>query len=250
MTSVFVDFCVLGWYNVIKIDNEVYFVKISEINEIEYNYIFEIDNLKKALDICQTLYDEMKNGKYKIPGDVYQEIQKYNEDFISICNILINRVDIKSLDDYDNAIKSLIIINSKTRKLIYNIKGKKLKTYQIELHRMIYKINTYIPFSMTRLERFFNNHITMIVIIAGFGFFTSIFFAAELSNDIYVLAISSICVALYLIFYVIFCKKIEKAFSLDKINRTIYKNTYTHSANKKLTKEELNSIIDIVKIIK
>lgn len=64
------------------------------------------------------------------------------------------------------------------------------------------------------------------------------------------LVASAVTMVIIFLLYFIFHKKIEKGFTMDRINRTIYKNTYVHSVNKQLTKKDIETILKLINIKK
>lgn len=223
---------------------------IKSINEIEYIYIFQIDNLKKAKILCEKINNEIARDKFSVDSDFDKMIHIYNKDFISICNNLINRININSLEDYNNAVKSLIIINSKAKQIINKIKDKKLKNNLKPLYKKYLEIECNIPFATTRTDMFFNNHITATLIALIVVLMAELFVFAIFSENEILIAASAVTMVIIFPLYFIFHKKIEKGFTMDRINRTIYKNTYVHSVNKELTKKDIETILKLINIKK
>lgn len=223
---------------------------IKNINEIEYFYIFQIDNLKKAKTLCEDIIKTIKQDKISLESNFDKMIQTYNKDFISICNNLIERTNIVSIEDYNNAVKSLIIINAKTKQLINENKNKKYKAVLKSLYKKYLQIESNIPFATTRTDMFFNNHITATLIILVLFLVAEIIFFAIFSDNEILIAVSAATMIVILLLYFIFFKKIEKGFTIDRINRTIYKNTYVYSVNKELTKKDIETISKLINITK
>lgn len=223
---------------------------IKSINEIEYIYIFQIDNLKKAKILCEEINNEIARDKFSLDSDFDKMIHIYNKDFISICNNLINRININSIEDYNNAVKSLIIINSKAKQIINKIKDKKLKNDLEPLYKKYREIECNIPFATTRTDMFFNNHITATLIALIFVLMAELFVFAIFSENEILIAASAVTMVIIFLLYFIFHRKIEKGFTMDRINRTIYKNTYVHSVNKELTKKDIETILKLINIKK
>lgn len=83
---------------------------------LEYKYIFEIDNIKQSLYLC--LLHSANLSKYKLSKLDYHKIKNYTKDFKSISKKLIKPKDITNINEYIDALDSLIIINTKIKKIL------------------------------------------------------------------------------------------------------------------------------------
>lgn len=88
-------------------------MNIKDIPYTEYYYIFEIDCVKKACSIIDSL--KCLIDKYQ---DIHlqdkEQIKIYVDDFKQVGNNLITREEITDYTDYENNMKTLAIINAKT----------------------------------------------------------------------------------------------------------------------------------------
>lgn len=85
------------------------------MNDLEYKYIFEIDNIKQSLYLCLVHSANLSN--YNLSKLDCHRIKNYTKDFKSISKKLIKTKNIDNIDEYINALNSLIIINARIKKI-------------------------------------------------------------------------------------------------------------------------------------
>lgn len=113
-------------------------MNIKDIPYTEYYYIFEIDCVKKACSIIDSL--KCLIDKYQ---DIHlqdkEQIKIYVDDFKQVGNNLITREEITDYTDYENNMKTLAIINAKIQAIIYSYN---LQNINIDIEKYCKYINS------------------------------------------------------------------------------------------------------------
>lgn len=198
-------------------------MKIKKLDEIEYYYIFEMDNLKRVLYFYITSGVSIENSKL-IQKDKHR-IKCYTKEIKALCYKLIKKDNINTTEEYINTISTLITIHSKIRQILRNKKYKKEKSVK-KIESDFNNISKLLTFSETTLKAFYINHRTAIIIILiviAFCFGVYISFLSK--NVLLLLSLFLIVMFLYL-YYFVFTNKAINSFTNDSINRTIRSNTY------------------------
>lgn len=221
-------------------------VDFKHINGTEYKYIFEIDNIKRALfQIKKSCLLIMKCSFLEMK--IKRRIIKFEKDFKIICFRIIKK-EIETIDDYINAVSALVSINAKIERTLRKIKDKKHKREITKIYYSFKKVDKFIPFATGRFEIFVNNHSTSIGIFLIILLITIVFTVYFFSQNTVIALLAALLMILFMIFYLAFENRIENGLLINKIDRNIYKNTYAYRVNKKSTIEDLDLILKVLRM--
>jgi len=216
-------------------------LNIKELDNTVYNYIFEIDNIKKSFCLYTQLYLNVEKCEY-IKDIDKRRVKRLALQFKLLCKKIIRRDKINTFEDYKLCVQSLVVINAKVQKILNSEDYYKFKKIS-DIEKEYNKINNYLSYSNSFLTTFINDHLTafgiiLIIVVSIIVIFLLSFKNCNLGIIIIVLLsfIFSIC-------YFIFHKKITRNFNVDHINKTISNNTYVKSLKIKIAHKNIKDII-------
>lgn len=93
-------------------------MNIEHMTNIEYNYVLEIDNIKRSYFLTTTLQKMINTSNISTRDK--RRLKAYNKDFKLVCKRLIKRKDILNYDIYKTSVQTLIIINAKSSYILNN----------------------------------------------------------------------------------------------------------------------------------
>lgn len=136
-------------------------MNIKDMPYKEYYYIFEIDCVKQACSIINSL-EHIINEKEIICDKDKNLLITYIKDFKEISNHLKTREHINSYHDYENSMKALAIINAKIQAILYNYN---LPNTNFHIDNYCKRINSLLTFTHTAKDIFMQNHSVVIILI-------------------------------------------------------------------------------------
>lgn len=136
-------------------------MNIKDMPYKEYYYIFEIDCVKQACSIINSL-EHIINEKEIICDKDKNLLITYIKDFKEINNHLKTREHINSYHDYENSMKALAIINAKIQAILYSYNLPNVDFYVDDYCK---RINSLLIFTHTAKDIFMQNHSTVIILI-------------------------------------------------------------------------------------
>lgn len=136
-------------------------MNIKDMPYKEYYYIFEIDCVKQACSIINSL-EHIINEKEIICDKDKNLLITYIKDFKEISNHLKTREHINSYHDYENSMKALAIINAKIQAILYSYNLPNVDFYVDDYCK---RINSLLIFTHTAKDIFMQNHSTKFILI-------------------------------------------------------------------------------------
>ncbi len=200
---------------------------VKKIGNIEYNYILEIDNIKRALYLSILLHLKIKKQE-DIKLSDRRIISRYAKEFKVLCKKLINREGINSYSDYKNCIQALVLINAKIQAILNDKKYNRNKFVE-DIEKEYNKINRYLPYAQSSAMVFVENHLTCILFFILVGLMVCWLAISTFVVDFFAVVVALITLLVLTVIFTIFYKRIYKNFYIDQINRTINKNTYVRA---------------------
>ncbi len=217
------------------------FLKINELNEYAYEHFFEIDDLKKSYYKYTQLHQVVERCQHIEKIDK-RKINRLIKEFKCICKKLIKRDEDFDIEKYIFYMQSLVVINSKIQKILTARKYRKYKeisNLEIEYN----KVNNYLSYAISSFEVIINNHYTFVGIILIFAMLIGEFIFFIATENIVGTLLDILFSVILFILYFLFGKKIMHSFYIDRINRTISKNTYIKSLKMKKANKYLKYIL-------
>lgn len=210
----------------------------------EYYYIFEIDCVKQACSIINSL-EHIINEKEIICDKDNNLLITYIKDFKEISNHLKTREHINSYHDYENSMKALAIINVKIQAILYNYN---LPNTNFHIDNYCKRINSLLTFTHTAKDIFMQNHsvVTILIISVTILFILTMFFKSNTN----LLVIFILLWFLFTLITLLINKILQKRFKANQLNKILNTNTYINSQKIKIYRKELTSLIKSVPHIK
>lgn len=210
----------------------------------EYYYIFEIDCVKQACSIINSL-EHIINEKEIICDKDKNLLITYIKDFKEISNHLKTREHINSYHDYENSMKALAIINVKIQAILYNYN---LPNTNFHIDNYCKRINSLLTFTHTAKDIFMQNHsvVTILIISVTILFILTMFFKSNTN----LLVIFILLWFLFTLITLLINKILQKRFKANQLNKILNTNTYINSQKIKIYRKELTSLIKSVPHIK
>lgn len=210
----------------------------------EYYYIFEIDCVKQACSIIDSL-EHIINEKEFICDKDKKLLITYVKDFKEISNHLKTREHISSYHDYENSMKALAIINAKIQSILYNYN---LPNTNFHIDNYCKRINSLLTFTHTAKDIFMQNHSVVIILIISVTilFILTMFFKSNTN----LLVIFILLWFLFTLITLLINKILQKRFKANQLNKILNTNTYINSQKIKIYRKELTSLIKSVPHIK
>lgn len=219
-------------------------MNIKDMPYKEYYYIFEIDCVKQACSIINSL-EHIINEKEIICDKDKNLLITYIKDFKEISNHLKTREHINSYHDYENSMKALAIINAKIQAILYSYNLPNVDFYVDDYCK---RINSLLIFTHTAKDIFMQNHSVVIILIisATILFILTMFFKSNTN----LLVIFILLWFLFTLITLLINKILQKRFKANQLNKILNTNTYINSQKIKTYRKKLTSLIKSVPHIK
>ena len=219
-------------------------MNIKDMPYKEYYYIFEIDCVKQACSIINSL-EHIINENEIICDKDKKLLITYIKDFKEISNHLKTREHINSYHDYENSMKALAIINAKIQAILYNYN---LPNTNFPINNYCKRINSLLTFTHTAKDIFMQNHsvVTILIISVTILFILTMFFKSNTN----LLVIFILLWFLFTLITLLINKILQKRFKANQLNKILNTNTYINSQKIKIYRKELTSLIKSVPHIK
>lgn len=210
----------------------------------EYYYIFEIDCVKQACSIINSL-EHIINEKEIICDKDKNLLITYIKDFKEISNHLKTREHINSYHDYENSMKALAIINVKIQAILYNYN---LPNTNFHIDNYCKRINSLLTFTHTAKDIFMQNHSTVIILIISVTILLILTMFFKSNTNLLVIII--LLWFLFTLITLLINKILQKRFKANQLNKILNTNTYINSQKIKTYQKKLTSLIKSVPHIK
>ena len=215
-------------------------MNIKDMPYKEYYYIFEIDCVKQACSIIDSL-EHIINEKEFICDKDKKLLITYVKDFKEISNHLKTREHINNYHDYENSMKALAIINAKIQAILYNYN---LPNTNFHIDNYCKRINSLLTFTHTAKDIFMQNHSTVIILIISVTILLILTMFFKSNTNLLV-----IIILLWFLFTLItplINKILQKRFKANQLNKILNTNTYINSQKIKTYRKKLTSLIKSV----
>ena len=219
-------------------------MNIKDMPYKEYYYIFEIDCVKQACSIINSL-EHIINENEIICDKDKKLLITYIKDFKEISNHLKTREHINSYHDYENSMKALAIINAKIQAILYSYNLPNVDFYVDDYCK---RINSLLIFTHTAKDIFMQNHSVVIILIISVTilFILTMFFKSNTN----LLVIFILLWFLFTLITLLINKILQKRFKANQLNKILNTNTYINSQKIKIYRKKLTSLIKSVPHIK
>lgn len=203
-------------------------MNIKDMPYKEYYYIFEIDCVKQACSIINSL-EHIINENEIICDKDKKLLITYIKDFKEISNHLKTREHINSYHDYENSMKALAIINAKIQAILYNYN---LPNTNFHIDNYCKRINSLLTFTHTAKDIFMQNHsvVTILIISVTILFILTMFFKSNTN----LLVIFILLWFLFTLITLLINKILQKRFKANQLNKILNTNTYINSQKIKI----------------
>lgn len=215
-------------------------MNIKDMPYKEYYYIFEIDCVKQACSIINSL-EHIINEKEFICDKDKKLLITYVKDFKEISNHLKTREHINSYHDYENSMKALAIINVKIQAILYNYN---LPNTNFHIDNYCKRINSLLTFTHTAKDIFMQNHSTVIILIISVT--TLLILTMFFKSNTNLLVIIILLWFLFTLITLLINKILQKRFKANQLNKILNTNTYINSQKIKIYRKKLTSLIKSV----
>lgn len=215
-------------------------MNIKDMPYKEYYYIFEIDCVKQACSIINSL-EHIINEKEIICDKDKNFLITYIKDFKEISNHLKTREHINSYHDYENSMKALAIINVKIQAILYNYN---LPNTNFHIDNYCKRINSLLTFTHTAKDIFMQNHSTVIILIISVTILLILTMFFKSNTNLLVIII--LLWFLFTLITLLINKILQKRFKANQLNKILNTNTYINSQKIKTYRKKLTSLIKSV----
>lgn len=215
-------------------------MNIKDMPYKEYYYIFEIDCVKQACSIIDSL-EHIINEKEFICDKDKKLLITYVKDFKEISNHLKTREHINSYHDYENSMKALAIINVKIQAILYNYN---LPNTNFHIDNYCKRINSLLTFTHTAKDIFMQNHSTVIILIISVTILLILTMFFKSNTNLLVIII--LLWFLFTLITLLINKILQKRFKANQLNKILNTNTYINSQKIKIYRKKLTSLIKSV----
>lgn len=215
-------------------------MNIKDMPYKEYYYIFEIDCVKQACSIINSL-EHIINEKEIICDKDKNLLITYIKDFKEISNHLKTREHINSYHDYENSMKALAIINAKIQAILYSYNLPNVDFYVDDYCK---RINSLLIFTHTAKDIFMQNHSTVIILIISVT--TLLILTMFFKSNTNLLVIIILLWFLFTLITLLINKILQKRFKANQLNKILNTNTYINSQKIKIYRKKLTSLIKSV----
>lgn len=215
-------------------------MNIKDMPYKEYYYIFEIDCVKQACSIINSL-EHIINEKEIICDKDKKLLITYIKDFKEISNHLKTREHINSYHDYENSMKALAIINAKIQAILYNYN---LPNTNFHIDNYCKRINSLLTFTHTAKDIFMQNHSVVIILIISVTILLILTMFFKSNTNLLVIII--LLWFLFTLIALLINKILQKRFKANQLNKILNTNTYINSQKIKTYRKKLTSLIKSV----
>ena len=215
-------------------------MNIKDMPYKEYYYIFEIDCIKQACSIINSL-EHIINENEIICDKDKKLLITYIKDFKEISNHLKTREHINSYHDYENSMKALAIINAKIQAILYNYN---LPNTNFHIDNYCKRINSLLTFTHTAKDIFMQNHSTVIILIISVTILLILTMFFKSNTNLLVIII--LLWFLFTLITLLINKILQKRFKANQLNKILNTNTYINSQKIKTYRKKLTSLIKSV----
>ncbi len=215
-------------------------MNIKDMPYKEYYYIFEIDCVKQACSIIDSL-EHIINEKEFICDKDKKLLITYVKDFKEISNHLKTREHINSYHDYENSMKALAIINAKIQAILYNYN---LPNTNFHIDNYCKRINSLLTFTHTAKDIFMQNHSTVIILIISVTILLILTMFFKSNTNLLVIIV--LLWFLFTLITLLINKILQKRFKANQLNKILNTNTYINSQKIKTYRKKLTSLIKSV----
>lgn len=215
-------------------------MNIKDMPYKEYYYIFEIDCVKQACSIINSL-EHIINEKEIICDKDKNLLITYIKDFKEISNHLKTREHINSYHDYENSMKALAIINAKIQAILYSYNLPNVDFYVDDYCK---RINSLLIFTHTAKDIFMQNHSTVIILIISVTILLILTMFFKSNTNLLVIII--LLWFLFTLITLLINKILQKRFKANQLNKILNTNTYINSQKIKTYRKKLTSLIKSV----
>lgn len=215
-------------------------MNIKDMPYKEYYYIFEIDCVKQACSIIDSL-EHIINEKEFICDKDKKLLITYVKNFKEISNHLKTREHINSYHDYENSMKALAIINAKIQAILYNYN---LPNTNFHIDNYCKRINSLLTFTHTAKDIFMQNHSTVIILIISVTILLILTMFFKSNTNLLVIII--LLWFLFTLITLLINKILQKRFKANQLNKILNTNTYINSQKIKTYRKKLTSLIKSV----
>lgn len=215
-------------------------MNIKDMPYKEYYYIFEIDCVKQACSIINSL-EHIINEKEIICDKDKNLLITYIKDFKEISNHLKTREHINNYHDYENSMKALAIINAKIQAILYNYN---LPNTNFHIDNYCKRINSLLTFTHTAKDIFMQNHSTVIILIISVTILLILTMFFKSNTNLLVIII--LLWFLFTLITLLINKILQKRFKANQLNKILNTNTYINSQKIKTYRKKLTSLIKSV----
>lgn len=215
-------------------------MNIKDMPYKEYYYIFEIDCVKQACSIINSL-EHIINEKEIICDKDKNLLITYIKDFKEISNHLKTREHINSYHDYENSMKALAIINVKIQAILYNYN---LPNTNFHIDNYCKRINSLLTFTHTAKDIFMQNHSTVIILIISVTILLILTMFFKSNTNLLVIII--LLWFLFTLITLLINKILQKRFKANQLNKILNTNTCINSQKIKTYRKKLTSLIKSV----
>lgn len=206
----------------------------------EYYYIFEIDCVKQACSIINSL-EYIINENEIICDKDKKLLITYIKDFKEISNHLKTREHMNSYHDYENSMKALAIINAKIQAILYNYN---LPNTNFHIDNYCKRINSLLTFTHTAKDIFMQNHSVVIILIISVTILLILTMFFKSNTNLLVIII--LLWFLFTLITLLINKILQKRFKANQLNKILNTNTYINSQKIKTYRKKLTSLIKSV----
>lgn len=218
-------------------------MNIKDMPYKEYYYIFEIDCVKQACSIIDSL-EHIINENEIICDKDKKLLITYVKDFKEISNHLKTREHINNYHDYENSMKALAIINAKIQAILYSYN---LPNTNFHIDNYCKRINSLLTFTHTAKDIFMQDHSVVIILITSV---TILFILTMFLKSNTNLSIIIMLWFLFTLITLLINKILQKRFKANQLNKILNTNTYINSQKIKTYRKKLTSLIKSVPHIK
>lgn len=218
-------------------------MNIKDMPYKEYYYIFEIDCVKQACSIIDSL-EHIINENEIICDKDKKLLITYVKDFKEISNHLKTREHINNYHDYENSMKALAIINAKIQAILYSYN---LPNTNFYIDNYCKRINSLLTFTHTAKDIFMQDHSVIIILITSV---TILFILTMFLKSNTNLSIIIMLWFLFTLITLLINKILQKRFKANQLNKILNTNTYINSQKIKTYRKKLTSLIKSVPHIK
>lgn len=215
------------------------FLKISDVSETEYKYVFSVENIQIAKQLNKNRCEAVKSVDF-ISNKIKDKISELSKDFDLLADKIIFRDNIEDSESYDFTSQAITICNAKIADLL-NFEEMNNEFYRKFIRKSKDEAKMINCFELINsklgnsnyLEIKLNNWFTFIFIGFMILFFTILLIIAYINQNNFDMIIISIILSALLILITVKKEKLNKMIKHDYIQRIISKKEYSLSKTQK-----------------